>query len=205
MIQGRGTGSLRLTYDTPSEDVTLYGNYDLSEGTLNYTVANVIRKEFTIQEGTKIVFSGNPEDPQLDVHASYRAVANLRDLFGDETEQLGTSRSNIPVLTILKMTGPLSNPILSFDLQLPSSDQTVYQQVKQVINTDEMLMRQVIYLLVFNKFFTPEYMTNARGYTELHLFAALVHRDRSDQCMVVQTDYDADFGCRYPYGWRRIG
>ena len=165
MIQGRGTGSLRLTYDTPSEDVTLYGNYDLSEGTLNYTVANVIRKEFTIQEGTKIVFSGNPEDPQLDVHASYRAVANLRDLFGDETEQLGTSRSNIPVLTILNMTGPLSNPILSFDLQLPSSDQTVYQQVKQVINTDEMLMRQVIYLLVFNKFFTPDYMTNARAAT----------------------------------------
>ena len=41
------------------------------------------------------------------------------------------------------------------------SDQTVQQQVRQVINTDEMLMRQVIYLLVFGRFFTPDYMNNA--------------------------------------------
>jgi len=165
IIQGQGVGSLRLTYDTPAEEVTLYGGYNLSQGTLNYTIANVIRKEFSIEDGSTIVFSGDPANPQLSVRASYRAVANLRDLFGEETDQLGTSRSNIPVSTILNMTGPLNNPILSFDLEFPSSDQTVSQQVKQVINTDEMLMRQVIYLLVFGKFFTPEYMTNVRSAT----------------------------------------
>ena len=36
------------------------------------------------------------------------------------------------------------------------------QQVRQIINTDEMLMRQVIYLLVFGRFFTPDYMSNAQ-------------------------------------------
>ena len=165
IIKGRGTGTLNLTYDTPSEDVTLFGTYTLSQGTLCYTVANVIRKEFTIGDESTIVFSGNPENPQLKVKAKYRAVANLRDLFGDEAEQLGTSRSNIPVLTVLNLSGPLSNPILSFDLEFPMSDQTIDQQVRQVINTDEMLMRQVIYLLVFGRFFTPDYMTNARAAT----------------------------------------
>lgn len=165
IIQGRGNGNLRLTYDTPSEDVSLFGTYTLSQGTLNYTVANVIRKEFTIGDASTIVFSGNPENPQLKVKAKYRAVGNLRDLFGDEAEQLGTSRSNIPVLTVLNMTGPLSNPILSFDLEFPMSDQNIEQQVRQVINTDEMLMRQVIYLLVFGRFFTPDYMTNAKAAT----------------------------------------
>ena len=165
IIQGYGTGNLRLSYETPSDDVSLFGTYRLTKGTLNYTVANVIRKEFTIGDGSVIVFTGNPSNPQLKVQAKYRATGNLRDLLGDEAEQLGTSRSNIPVLTVLNMTGTLNNPILSFDLELPMSDQNIEQQVRQVINTDEMLMRQVIYLLVFNRFFTPDYMTNAKAAT----------------------------------------
>ena len=162
IIQGRGNGALSLTYDTNSGDVSLLGTYDLNQGTLSYTVANVIRKEFTVGEGSTIVFSGDPSNPQLDVTAKYKVVANLRDLFGDDAGQLGTSRSNIPVLTCLHLTGPLSNPILSFALEFPMSDQNISQQVRQIINTDEMLMRQVIYLLVFGRFFTPENMANTQ-------------------------------------------
>ena len=162
MIQARGAGALRLTYDTQTGDVRLLGTYDLDQGTMHYTVANVIRKEFTVGEGSTIVFSGDPSNPQLDVTAKYRVTANLRDLFGDEADQLATSRSNIPVLTCLHLTGPLSNPVLSFALEFPQSDQAIQQQVRQVINTDEMLMRQVIYLLVFGRFFTPDYMSNSQ-------------------------------------------
>ena len=165
IIQGRGSGALQLTYETSTGDVSLLGSYDLYSGTLSYTVGNVIRKEFTVGEGSTIVFSGNPSNPILDVTAKYRVVANLRDLFGEETDQLPTGRTNIPVLTCLHMSGPLSNPILQFSLEFPASDQAVQQQVQQIINTDEMLMRQVIYLLVFGRFFTPEYMTNARSAT----------------------------------------
>lgn len=161
MIQARGTGALRLSYDTETGDVHLLGTYDIERGTLSYTVGNVIRREFTIGEGSSIVFSGDAANPSLDVTAKYRVVANLKDLFGDEIDQLSISRTSIPVLTCMHMSGPLNNPILSFSLEFPSSDQTIQQQVRQVINTDEMMMRQVIYLLVFGRFFTPEYMSNA--------------------------------------------
>lgn len=162
MIQGRGIGALSLTYDTYSGDVSLLGTYDIHQGTMSYTVGNVIRKEFTVGEGSKIIFSGNPKDPQLDVTAKYKVTANLKDLFGNETENIGTSRTNIPVFTCLHMTGTLRNPILSFALEFPTSDQNIQQQVQQIINTDEMLMRQVIYLLVFGRFFTPDYMSNSQ-------------------------------------------
>jgi hypothetical protein len=161
MIQARGNGALRLAYDTETEDVSLLGTYDINYGSLSYTVANVIRKDFTVGEGSTIVFSGNPSDPLLNVTAKYRVTASLKDLFGDEISQVGTTRTNIPVLTCMHMTGTLSNPILSFSLEFPQSDQSIQQQVRQVINTDEMLMRQVIYLLVFGRFFMPEYMSNA--------------------------------------------
>ena len=162
MIQGRGNGALRLTYDTQTGDVTLQGTYDIDQGTLSYTVANMIRREFTVGEGAKIVFSGDATNPQLDVTAKYRVTANLKDLFGEDISQLATSRTSIPVLTCLHLTGFLNNPILSFSLEFPTSDQSIQQQVRQVINSDEMLMRQVIYLLVFGRFFTPDYMSNAQ-------------------------------------------
>ena len=162
IIQARGTGALQLAYDTETGDVSLLGSYDIEKGTLSYTIANVIRKEFTIGEGSTISFSGDATNPQLNVTAKYRVTANLRDLFGEEAEQLGTSRSNVPVMTCLHMTGTLNNPILSFSLEFPLSDQAIQQQVRQVINTDEMLMRQVIYLLVFGRFFTPDYMANTQ-------------------------------------------
>lgn len=162
MIQGRCNGALRMTYDTETSDVRLLGTLDIEQGTLSYTVANVIRREFNVADGSTIVFSGDATNPQLDVTAQYKVTANLKDLFGDEIEQVGTTRSNIPVLTCLHMTGMLSNPVLSFSLDLPLSDHTIQQQVRQVINTDEMLMRQVIYLLVFGRFFTPDYMSQAQ-------------------------------------------
>lgn len=162
IIQARGTGALQLAYDTETGDVSLLGSYAIEKGTLSYTVANVIRKEFTVGEGSTISFSGDATNPQLNVTAQYRVSANLRDLFGGEAEQLGSSRSNVPVMTCLHMTGTLNNPILSFSLEFPLSDQAIQQQVRQVINTDEMLMRQVIYLLVFGRFFTPDYMSNTQ-------------------------------------------
>ena len=161
MIKARGNGALRLTYDTQTSDVTLLGTYDIEHGSLSYTAANVIRKEFVIGDGSTIVFSGNATNPQLDVTAKYRVTASLRDLFGDDAE-LTSSRTNIPVLTCLHMTGLLNNPVLNFSLEFPMSDQAIQQQVRQVINTEEMMMRQVIYLLVFGRFFTPDYMSNAQ-------------------------------------------
>ena len=161
MIQARGSGAISLTYDTQTEDVSLLGTYEMEQGSLSYTVANVIRKVFTIGAGSTIVFSGNASNPQMDVTAKYRVTASLKDLLGDEAGQF-TSRTNIPVLTCLHMSGALNNPILSFSLEFPMSDQSVQQQVRQVINTDEMLMRQVIYLLVFGRFLTPESINSAQ-------------------------------------------
>jgi len=156
MIQANGTGALRLTYDTETGNVRLLGTYDIDRGTLAYTIANVIRKEFTIGEGSHIVFSGDPSNPQLELTAKYKVTASLRDLFGQDMDQLATTRSSIPVLTCLHLSGQLSDPTLSFSLEFPQTDQTVQQQIRQIINTDEMLMRQVIYLLVFSRFMPPD-------------------------------------------------
>lgn len=66
------------------------------------------------------------------------------------------------------MTGNLMQPTLRFGIELPQSDESIQSQVQSIINTDEMLMRQVVYLLVFGRFFTPEYMSNSQQYAGLN-------------------------------------
>lgn len=56
------------------------------------------------------------------------------------------------------MTDKLFNPILKFAVELPQSDESMQSQVNSIINTEEMLMRQVIYLLLFNRFYTADYL-----------------------------------------------
>ena len=162
ILQGRGSGSLRFTYDSQNEDIKLMGNYVLQQGTLDFTVGNVIRRQFVISEGSSVSWSGNVEQPQLDVTAKYKVTASLKDLFGSEISQLATTRTSVPVNTCLTLRGTLDNPILQFGIELPNSDENIQSQVKAIINTDEMLMRQVVYLLVFGKFFMPEYMTSTQ-------------------------------------------
>ncbi len=162
MIQARGDGAIRFTYDSQNDDIKLMGNYNIQQGSLDFTVGNVIHRQFTIAEGGNILWSGNPMTPQLNVTAKYRVTASLKDLFGSEISQLATTRTNVPVNTCLTMTGNLMQPTLRFGIELPLSDEAIQSQVQSIINTDEMLMRQVVYLLVFGRFFTPESMSNSQ-------------------------------------------
>ncbi len=160
-IAGKGNGNLRLRWDAERSDVQLYGAYTIRQGLFSYTAANIIRRDFRIADGSTIIWSGEPVAPMLDVAARYAVTASLRDLFGSDVSQLATNRPSVPVECLVYLTDRLTNPTLRFGIELPHSDETVSSQVKSVINSDEMLMRQVIYLLVFNRFFTPEYMQTA--------------------------------------------
>lgn len=161
MIQARGDGSIKFSMDDANDSYILVGTYTLNGGKMDLTVANLIHREFTIAEGSQIIWNGNPEQPVLNVAAQYTVVASLKDLFGTETQNLISGRTSIPVTTIVHVEGPLNDPIIRFDLSLPKSDEVIANQIRSVINTDEMMMRQVVYLLVFGRFFTPEYMAQS--------------------------------------------
>lgn len=151
-----GDGDLRL--QMVDDDCRLYGTYMVQSGTFLFTLANLVHRKFQIAEGSTIVWNGNPEIPELDVIARYKLTASLRELFGTDIANLSTDRTSVPVNCVLHMTEQLTNPILNFAIEFPQSDESVASQAQSIINTDEMLMRQVINLLVFNSFSTPEYL-----------------------------------------------
>ena len=160
-LRGRGEGNLRLSYST-TDGCTMFGAYTLSQGTFSFTFQNVIRREFEMASGSTVTWQGDPIAPILDAQAIYHVTASLRDLFGSDADQLSTNRSSVPVNCVLNLSGLLTNPVIRFGINLPSSDESVASQVRSIINTDDMITRQVLYLLVFNRFYTPEYLQDSR-------------------------------------------
>lgn len=161
-IRGRGEGNVQINYDDSSGDIHMLGTYTLQSGLFSFSLGNIVRRNFDIAEGSSVTWSGDPLSPTVDIIGRYHTTASLRDLFGSDMSQVSTNRTSVPVNCMLHMTDQLFNPILKFAVELPQSDESVQSQINSIINTEEMLMRQVIYLLVFNRFYTPDYLQSTQ-------------------------------------------
>ena len=157
-IKATGQGNLRMNYNSSEDKLTMIGDYTLEKGSYNFTLQDIIVREFTIQEGSVISFNGDPFDAQLNVTASYSVNANLSDLDESFSTDKDMNRTNVPVHALLKVTGGINEPEINFDLEFPTLTSEAYRKVKSVISTDDMMNRQIIYLLALNRFYTPEYM-----------------------------------------------
>lgn len=168
-IKGNGSGNMQIQYGSKS-NLSMYGAYTLLNGIYNFSLQQVIHKDFQIREGSRIDFSGDPMMANLNLDASYYLTANIEDL--DQALVHETVRTSVPLNCILKLNGPLQNPLISFDLEFPSSSQELERQVKSFIDTEDMMLRQIIYLLVLNKFYTPDYSRNEYRSSELNSVAS---------------------------------
>ena len=156
-IRGNGSGNIQVQYGNQS-DIQLFGNYLISGGFYNFSLQQVIRKRFNIRDGSVVTFHGDPMSASLDISATYNLTANVQDL--DEALVHETASPSILVHCILRIDGRLQNPTITFDLELPNSNAELERQVKSFIDTEDMMTRQIIYLLVLNKFYTPDYSRN---------------------------------------------
>ncbi len=162
-INCNGHGNLRMTYASVGNELRMFGNYTIERGTYNFTLQDVIVKDFSIKEGSSISFSGDPYNARLDIQASYAVNANLSDLDESFLQDKELNRTNVPVHALLVVTGDMRQPDISFDLEFPTLTSDVYRKVRSIISTDEMMNRQIIYLLALNRFYTPEYMSATKG------------------------------------------
>lgn len=162
-ISARGNGNLRLAYNSANDDLRMFGKYTLSRGNYNFTLQDIIIKDFSIRDGSSITFHGDPYAAQLDIAAAYSLNANLSDLDESFLEDKELNRTNVPVRAILKVDGDVRAPEISFDLEFPTLSSDTYRKVKSIISTDDMMNRQIIYLLSLNRFYTPDYMSATKG------------------------------------------
>ncbi|WP_280748826.1 translocation/assembly module TamB domain-containing protein [Parabacteroides sp. PF5-9] len=167
-IKGNGSGSVQVQYGTKS-DLRIFGGVQIVDGNYNFSLQQLIHKNFKIREGSTIDFQGDPYNANMNINATYNLTANLGDL--DEALLLETARASVPVNCVLMLDGRLRSPDISFDIEFPGSTDELQRQVRSLIDTDEMMMRQIVYLLVLNKFYTPDY-TKGYGSNEFNAVAS---------------------------------
>lgn len=171
-IHSNGSGDLRLVYHSSDNDLKMYGSYTLENGTYNFSLQDIIHKDFIIKQGSTITFEGDPMAARLDVSAYNQLHANLSDLDESFLQDKELNRTNVEVRALLLVKGDIRQPQISFDLEFPTLRSDVYNKVRSIISTEEMMNRQIIYLLALNRFYTPDYMGSTTKGNELFSVAS---------------------------------
>lgn len=152
-LKVKGQATLAATMD-PSGKTSLTGRYEISDGSYNLTVGPV-KRSFKLQQGSNIVWTGEPTAANVDLTALYDVNAAPIDLLNEPS--LTIAKTKLPFQVYLMMTGELMKPIIKFKLDLPENERgalggTVYTKLQRV-NTDEgELNKQVFALLVLERF-----------------------------------------------------
>lgn len=170
IIRGRGKGELQLQLDTKG-DFNMFGPFEFTEGAYNFTLYDIINKEFSIQRGSRITWYGDPYAGVLDINATYDQQASfgpiITTISDEDVLNSPQLRRKYPVQVLLKVQGPLLNTTLDFDIvtrDLPQTiiveDQTVrldfeFQAFKNRMDEQE-LKRQVFSLIILRRFSPPD-------------------------------------------------
>lgn len=166
-IVAYGSGNINLQYESANDLFRMFGTYTLNRGSYNFTLQDIIIKDFTIRNGSSIAFHGDPYAAQLDISAIYALNANLSDLDESFLTDKDLNRTNVPVHAVLNVDGDMRQPDISFDLEFPTLTSDVYRKVRSIVSTEDMMNRQIIYLLALNRFYTPDYMASTTKGNEL--------------------------------------
>lgn len=149
-IRARGEGVLNLKVNPATDLFSMTGDYNITDGKVEFAMMEVIRKEFTIQPGSSLRWSGEADDAALDVEASYRVRTSLVPLVGEDSQL--SDRSSVPVDCVLLLGGTLSQPDITFDIRLPSADVDAKLIAASSMNTQELKSMQFLSLLMTGNF-----------------------------------------------------
>ncbi len=164
-----GDGILRATYYNKGS-FDIYGNYIVDHGVYKLTVQNVIKRDFEFQKGGTIAFGGNPYNADINLKAMY--VLNSVSLSDLNIGKSFTS-NNVRVNCLMNITGTPYAPKVDFDIDLPTLGQDAKQMVYSVINVEEEMNQQALYLLAVGRFYTQgsnnAVMENSSQYSQTSL------------------------------------
>ncbi|MBQ8655452.1 MAG: translocation/assembly module TamB [Prevotella sp.] len=148
-ISLNGEGSFRASYYNKGT-FNMFGTYVVDRGTYNITIQELIKKNFTFQQGGTISFNGNPFNAQLNLQAQHTVNSvSLSDLNVGRSFSSNTVRVNC----LMNIGGTAGAPQVGFDLSMPTVSADEQQMVRSVINGQQEMNQQVIYLLAVGRFY----------------------------------------------------
>lgn len=170
IIRGYGNGDISLKIDTKGE-FNMFGLYEFVQGYYNFTLYDILNKEFSITKGSRISWSGDPYAGILNLTAAYKQNASLAPILPNQSDDIISTpqaRRKYPVEVLLKLDGAMLSPQIAFDIvakDLPDNvttenGQTIqpyfaFNAFKAKLDQQE-LERQVFSLIILRRFSPPD-------------------------------------------------
>lgn len=145
-----GDGVLRANYFNKGA-FDMFGTYVVDHGIYKLTIQNIIKKDFIFNQGGTITFGGDAYNANLNLAAQY--VVNGVSL-SDLNIGRRFSSNNIRVNCLMNITGTPKAPKIDFALDLPTVNSDAKQMVYSLINSEEEMNQQVLYLLAVGRFYS---------------------------------------------------
>lgn len=166
IIRGRGNGELKMQIDTKGE-FNMFGPFEFTEGWYNFTLYDIINKEFEIKRGSRISWLGDPYQAVMDIDASYNQLASLYPILNQPNIDAPQVKRKYPVQVLLQLEGSMLSPTFNFDITATDLPKNILTDASP-INLDfeftafrnkldeQELKRQVFSLIILRRFSPPE-------------------------------------------------
>jgi hypothetical protein len=158
-IEASGGANLELGYDRTG-NLRISGVYTIGSGLYRLSFYDLVKKNFSLVQGSSINWSGSPENGELNIRAIHTVESNSLGLIGHEVGENEKSiyRRSLDYEVGININGTIERPIVSFSLDLPQNDKTSYpvlanklERLRQPEYGSE-LNKQVFGLLVLGGF-----------------------------------------------------
>ena len=162
-LRARGNARLNVGVNAAGQ-ISVLGRYDVTSGEYSLTY-QVLKRQFAIQKGGYISFSGDPLKADLNITAIYNVSVPPADLIGSESTDLPTTaaKRKLPFSVALSMTDNLAAPKLDFDIRLGGAEQgssaassllatTIENKLATLRQDQSQINKQVFALLILNRF-----------------------------------------------------
>lgn len=145
-IQGRG--DITVNYDSNEKGINLLGDYAITDGSVNAQVSSLVKRDFTIKNGSSITFGGDLMQSIVDLEATYQTKASIGVLIADTTSVANRRVVNCGIL----IKNKIANPNINFSIDIPDLDPSAQAKVESALSTDDKIQKQFLSLLISNNF-----------------------------------------------------
>jgi hypothetical protein len=162
LLSANGEGNMQIYIDRQG-NISLFGDYNIEQGEYLFSLQNLVNKRFNINEGGIVSWQGNPNDARINLTAVYKLKAPLSDLIGPMADVNSSGDANdiqrrIPINCNLMLNGALDKPGIKFGIEAPTLTESRESYMLDFISSEDEMNRQVLSLLVLNRFYTPDYL-----------------------------------------------
>jgi translocation and assembly module TamB len=168
----KGKSTLSFSMD-PSGDQQLSGRYEITSGSYDFSFYKLAKRNFSIDKGSSISWTGDPMKADLDIRAIYQVETSPMELVSNQLtttnqQEINRYKQRLPFLVYMQIKGELSTPEISFKLNMPQDKQnafggSIYAMLMDLNTRESDLNKQVFALLVLKRFIAENPLQSEGG------------------------------------------